>query len=108
MGAGVDDCAARGVVGEGGMAVSVDEVGAGLVGQLLSLSSSPVVLVPLMSWTLIARVMVGEHGEGDVWGVCGVSSGVDSEGVVSGRWGVTIVGRTWRVVWPTSPPVVEV
>ena len=35
--------------------------------QLLSLSSSPVVLVPLMSWTLMARVMVGEHGEGDVW-----------------------------------------
>ena len=37
------------------------------MGQLLPLSSSPVVLVPLMSWTLMARVMVGEHGEGDVW-----------------------------------------
>ena len=31
MGAGVDDCAAGSVVGEGGMGVSVDEVGAGLV-----------------------------------------------------------------------------
>ena len=70
--------------------------GGWLVGQLLSLSSSPVVLVPLMSWTLMARVMVGEHGEGDVWGVCGVAGGVDVEGVVSGRWGVTFVGRTWR------------
>ena len=67
--------------------------GGSLVGQLLSLS---VVLVPLMSWTLMARVMVGEHGEGDVWGVCGVAGGVDGEGVVSGRWGVTFVGRTWR------------
>ena len=37
------------------------------MGQLLSLSSSPVVLLPLMSWTLMARVMVGEHGDGDVW-----------------------------------------
>ena len=37
------------------------------MGQLLPLSSSPVVLVPLMSWTLMARVMVVEHGEGDVW-----------------------------------------
>ena len=37
------------------------------MGQLLSLSSSPVVLVLLMSWILMARVMVGEHGEGDVW-----------------------------------------
>ena len=37
------------------------------MGQLLLLSSSPVVLVPLMSWTLMERVMVGEHGEGDVW-----------------------------------------
>ena len=47
------------------------------MGQLLSLSSSPVVLVPLMSWTLMARVMVGEHGEGEVWAVCGVAGGVD-------------------------------
>ena len=84
------------------MGVSVDEVGAGLVdggylvGQLLSLSSSPVVLVPLMSWTLMGRVMVGEHGEGDVWGVCGVAPGVDGEAVVSGRRGVTFVGHTWR------------
>ena len=31
MGIGVDDCAAGGAVGEGGMGVSVDEVGAGLV-----------------------------------------------------------------------------
>ena len=38
------------------------------MGQLLLLSSSPVVLVPLMSLTLMARVMVGEHGEGGVWG----------------------------------------
>ena len=37
------------------------------MGQLLSLSLSPVVLVPLMSWTLMARVMIGEHGDGDVW-----------------------------------------
>ena len=37
------------------------------MGQLLPLSSSPVVLVPLMSWTLMARVLVGEHGEGGVW-----------------------------------------
>ena len=34
--------------------------------SLLSLSSSLVVLVPLTSWTLMVRVMVGEHGEGDV------------------------------------------
>ena len=47
------------------------------MGQLWSLSSSPVVLVPLMSWTLMARVMVGEHGERDVWGVCGVAGGVE-------------------------------
>ena len=66
------------------------------MGQLLSLSSSPVVLVPLMSCTLMVRVMVGEHGEGDVWGVCGVARGVDGEGVVSGRWSVTFVGRTRR------------
>ena len=69
------------------------------MGQLLSLSWSPVVLVPLMSLTLMARVMVGEHGEGDVWGVCGVAGGVDGEGVVSCRWGVTFVGPTlwwWR------------
>ena len=65
------------------------------MGQLLSLSSPPVVLVRLMSWTLMARVMVGEHGEGDVWGVCGVAGGVDGEGVVSGRWDLTFVGRTW-------------
>ena len=32
------------------------------MGQLLSLSSSPVVLVPLMT-----KVIVGEHGAGDVW-----------------------------------------
>ena len=37
------------------------------MGHLLPLSSSPVVLVPLMSWTLMAKVMVAEHGEGDVW-----------------------------------------
>ena len=66
------------------------------MGQLLSLSSSPVVLVPLMSCTLMARVMVGERGEGDVWGVFGIAGVVDGEGVVSGRWGVTFVGRTWR------------
>ena len=66
------------------------------MGQLLSLSSSPVVFVPLMSWTLMARVMVGEHGEGDVWIVCGVAGGVDGKGVVSGCWGVMFVGRTWR------------
>ena len=29
--------------------------GGQLVGQLLSLSSSPVVFVPLMSWTLLTR-----------------------------------------------------
>ena len=66
------------------------------MGQLLSLSSSPVVLVPLMSWTLMARVMVVEHDEGHVWGVCGVAGGVDGEGVVSGCWGVTFVGWMWR------------
>ena len=65
------------------------------MGQLLSLSSSPVVLVALMSWILMVRVMVGEHGEADVWGVCGVAGRVDGEGVVSGCWGVTFVGRTW-------------
>ena len=64
--------------------------------SLLPLSSSPVVLVPLMSWTQMVRVMVGEHGEGDVWGVCGVAGGVDGEGVVSGCCCVTFVGRTWR------------
>ena len=66
------------------------------MGQLLSLSSSLVVLVPLMSWTLMPRVMVGEQGEGDVRGVCGVAGGVNGEGVVSGRCGVTFVGRVWR------------
>ena len=44
----------------------------------------------------MARVIVGEHGKGDVWGVCGVAGLVDGEGVVSGRWSVTFVGRTWR------------
>ena len=66
------------------------------MGQPLSLSSSPVVLVPLMLWTLMVRVMVGEHGEGDVSGVCGVAGGVNGEVVVSGRWGVTFVGQRWR------------
>ena len=65
------------------------------MGQLLSLSLSPVVSVPLMSWTLMVRVMAGEHGEDDVWGVRGVAGSVDGEGVVSGRWGVRFVGRTW-------------
>ena len=55
--------------------------------SLLSLSSSSVVLVPLMSWTLMVRLMVGEHGEGDIWGVCGVAGGVHGEGVVSSHWG---------------------
>ena len=55
--------------------------------SLFSLSSSPVVLVPLMSLTLMVRVMVGEDGEGDVCGVCGVAGGVNGEGVVSGHWG---------------------
>ena len=66
--------------------------------SLLSLSSSPVVLVPLMSWTLMVRLMVGEHGEGDVWGVCGVAGGVDGEGVVSGLWGRNLCGPDVVVV----------
>ena len=65
--------------------------------SLLSLSS-PVVLVPLMSWTLMVRVMVGEHGKGDVWGVCGVAGSVDGEGVVSGRWGRNVCGPDVAVV----------
>ena len=64
------------------------------MGQLFLLSSSSVVLVPLMSRTLMVRVMVGEHEEGEVWGKCGVAGGVDGEVVVSGCWGVTFVGRT--------------
>ena len=66
--------------------------------SLLSLSLSLVLLVPLMSWTLMVRVMVGEHGEGDVWGVCGVAGGVDGEGVVSGHWGRNVCGSDVVVV----------
>ena len=67
--------------------------------SLLSLSLSPVVLVPLVvSWTLMVRVVVAEHGEGDVWGVCGVAGGVDGEGVVSGHWGCNICGLDVAVV----------
>ena len=79
--------------------------------SLWSLLSSLVVLVPLMSWTLMVRAMVGLHGEGDVWGVRGVGGGVDGEDVVSGDLGRKVCGRTWwwwrgccgrRVVWPLS------
>ena len=81
------------------MGVSADEAGAGLVdGSLLSLLSSPVVLVPLMSWTLLVRVMVGERGEGDIWGVCGAAGGVDGEAVVSGHWGRNVCGPDVVVV----------
>ena len=60
--------------------------------SLLSLSLSLVVLVPLMSSTLMVGVMDGEHGEGDIWGVCGVAAGVDGKGVVSGHWGHDVCG----------------
>ena len=66
--------------------------------SLLSLLSSPQVLVPLMSWTLMVRVMVGEHGEGYVWGVCGVAGGVDGGGVVSGHWWRDVCGSDVVVV----------
>ena len=67
--------------------------------SLLSLSWSPVMLVPLVvSWTLMVRVMVGEHGEGDVWGVCGVAGCVDGEGLSSGHWGRTLCGPDVAVV----------
>ena len=46
----------------------------------------------------MVRVMVGEHGEGDVWGVCGVAGGVDGEGVVSGHWGRNVCGPDVVVV----------
>ena len=64
--------------------------------SLLSLSSQ--VLMPLMSWTLMVRVMVGEHGEGEVWGVCGVAGGVHGVGVVSGHWGRDVCGPDVAVV----------
>ena len=63
--------------------------------SLLSLSSSLVVLVPLMTWTPMFRVIFGEHGEGDVWGVCVVAGRVDGKGVVLVIGGVTYVDRTW-------------
>ena len=44
------------------------------------------------------RVMVGEHGEGDVWGACGAAGGVDGEGVVSGHWGRNVCGPDVVVV----------
>ena len=66
MGAGVDDCAAGGAVGEGGMGGSVDEVGAGLdVGGLLV--GQPV--------TVVAVVVAGGVGASDV---------VDTDGEVDG------------------------
>ena len=46
----------------------------------------------------MVRVMVGEHGEGDIWGVCGVTGGVDGEGVVSGHWGRNVCGPDVAVV----------
>ena len=49
----------------------------------------------------MVRLMVGEHREGDVWGVCGVAGGVDGEGLVSGHWGR-------HVRWPDVAVVVRV
>ena len=46
----------------------------------------------------MVRVMVGEHGEGDVWGVCCVAGGVDGEGAVSGHWGRNVCGPDVAVV----------
>ena len=46
----------------------------------------------------MVRVMVGEHGEGDIWGVCRVAGGVVAEGVVSGHWGQNVCGPDLAVV----------
>ena len=46
----------------------------------------------------MVRVMVGEHGEGDVWGVCGVAGGVDGEDVFSGHRGRNLCGPNVAVV----------
>ena len=46
----------------------------------------------------MVRVMVGEHGGGEVWGVCGGAGGVDGEGVVSGPWGRNVCGPDMAVV----------
>ena len=63
--------------------------------SLLSLSSSPVALVPLVvSWTLMMRVMVGEHGTYGAYVVLPVASMVRVLSLAIG--GVTYVGRTWR------------
>ena len=73
---------------------------------LWPLLSSPVVLAPPMSWALMVRVMVGELGEGDVWGARGVAGGVDGEGVPSGDWGRNACGPdvvvVARVLWTTG------
>ena len=54
----------------------------------------------------MVRVMVGEHGEGDVWVVCGVAGGVDVEGVVFGHRGRNVRGPdvavVARVLWMTG------
>ena len=46
----------------------------------------------------MVRVMVGEHGEGDVWGVCGVAGGFDGEGVLSGHLRRNVCGLDVAVV----------
>ena len=46
----------------------------------------------------MVRVMVGGHGEGDIWGVCGVASGVVGEGIVSGHLGRDVCGPDVAVV----------
>ena len=63
----MDDCAAGGAVGEGGMGVSVDEVGAGLVdgGSLVGKPVSVVAVV--VAGGVGASDVVDTDGEGDGW-----------------------------------------
>ena len=46
----------------------------------------------------MVRVMVGEHGESDIWGVCGVAGGVAGEGFVPGHWGRNVCAPDVAVV----------
>ena len=65
--------------------------------SLLSLSSSPVALVPLMvTWTLMVRVMVGEHGTYGAYVVLPVAS---MQRVLSlANWGRNVCGPDVAVV----------
>ena len=65
MGARVNVCAAGGVGGEGGMGVSVDEVGAGLW-LMVKVGGSAVVAV-VVAGGVGASDVVDTDGEGDGW-----------------------------------------